>query len=117
MHQCGGAMNRATREPSRKRLIPMPALITMRGSCEFFDVNDATELQKIVGQPLRVDAESVVSHLNLLAESFLLHYAHRHAPTSDSKTAEWCEALVGDIGALLDVLGMSDAGYPELRMK
>ncbi len=88
----------------------------MRGSCDFFKEQDAEQLQDIVGAALLVEAERAASQLNFLAEDFFVRFAFHHAPTPDSKTAEWCRALVRDVGSLLENLGSSDKGYPDRQM-
>ena len=109
-------MPRPIKRKARLRPIPIPAQITMRGSCDFFKEQDAERLQEIVGAGLLVAPERVVGQLNFLSEDFFLRFAFHHAPTSDSKTAEWCRALIRDVGTLLKSLGCPDMGYPERQM-
>lgn len=109
-------MPRPVKAKARSRPIPVPAQITMRGSCDFFKEQDASQLQEIVGAALLVEPAQAADHLNFIAEEFFLRFAFHHAPTSDSKTAEWCRALVRDVGSLLDSLGSPDMGYPERQM-
>jgi hypothetical protein len=110
-------MSQPKKKASRRRVVPRPGYITGRGTSEFFGANDATVLQKIVGHSLKVPEEDVVGRLNRLTGHYFVHYARARSPTPDSKTAEWCEALVGNVRALLDALGTPDAGYPEPQMK
>jgi len=88
----------------------------MRGSCDFFKERDASQLQEVVGATLLVEPGRAADQLNFIAEDFFLRFAFHHAPTSDSKTAEWCRALVRDLGSLLENLGTPDMGYPERQM-
>jgi len=113
---CGGAVSKPIKGKARLRPIPIPAQITMRGSCDFFKEQDAVRLQEIVGAGLLVEPERVAGQLNFLSEDFFLRFAFHHAPTSDSKTAEWCRALIRDVGTLLESLGCPDMGYPENQM-
>jgi hypothetical protein len=100
----------------RRRVIPVPAQITMRGSCDFFDESDVTVMADCLRQPPVVEASRVVEQLNFLSEQFLLRYALHNVPTPDSKTAEWCQALERDVDALMQTLGVPDKGYPERQM-
>jgi len=109
-------MSQPKKKASRKRVTPRSAYIAGRGPSEFFVRNDATVLQIIVGQPLKIPAADIVGHLNRLAGHYFMQHARARIPTPDSKTAEWCEALVGDVRALLDVLGTPDAGNGEPQM-
>lgn len=109
-------MPRPVKGKVRSRPIPVAPQITMRGSCDFFNEQDAQQLQEIVGAALLVDAEHAASQLNFLSENFFVRFAFHHAPTPDSKTAEWCQALVRDVGSLLENIGSPDMGYPERQM-
>ncbi len=109
-------MTRSPAKKARLRPIPVPAQITMRGSCEFFKDHHAAQLQEIVGAKLLVEPELAANQLNFVSEEFFLRFAFHHAPTSDSKTAEWCRALVRDVGSLLEALGCPDKGYPDRQM-
>jgi hypothetical protein len=109
-------MSRPVKGKARSRPIPVPAQITMRGSCDFFKEQDAEQLQDIVGVALLVEAERVASKLNFISEDFFVRFAFHHAPTPDSKAAEWCRALVRDVGSLLQNLGSPNMGYPDQQM-
>lgn len=109
-------MPRPVNAKARSRPIPVPPQITMRGSCDFFKEQDAERLQDIVGAPLLMEAERAASQLNFISEDFFVRFAFHHAPTPDSKTAEWCRALVRDVGSLLENLGSPNMGYPDQQM-
>jgi hypothetical protein len=112
----GGAVPRPVKGKARSRPIPVPAQITMRGSCDFFKERDASQLQEIVGATLLVEPGRAADQLKFISEDFFLRFAFHHAPTSDSKTAEWCRALVHDVGSLLENLVSPDKGYPDRQM-
>ena len=109
-------MSQPKKKASRKRGVPRPAYITWRGTSEFFGGNDATVLQTIVGHSLKVPERDVVGRLNQLAAHYFVYHARARSPTPDSKTAERCETLVGNVRALLDAIGAPDAGYAEPEM-
>src|SRR5262249_45289228 len=97
----------------RTRTIPVPAQVTARGSCDYFDESDVPTLAERLRQPPIVAASRVVARLNSLSEDFLIRYAAHKVPTPDSKTSEWCSALERDVEALMETLGVPDKGFPE----
>lgn len=101
---------------ARRRTIPQPNQISMRGACTFFDSGHSEALAEIVGRPLQITSTALAGHLNFITESFLVRYAHDRFPTPHSKTAAWCLALARDVDGLLAALGNPDAGYPDREM-
>jgi hypothetical protein len=101
----------------QKRAVPRTAQITWKGAGDFFDRDDAQRFQTIIARPTRTSAEKVAEHLNFIAENYLIRYAHERAPTPDSKSAEWCDALVRDTNGLLASLAIPDTNYPAPAMK
>lgn len=100
----------------RRRTIPQPNQISMRGACTFFENAHSEALAEIVGRPLQITSTELADHLNFITESFLVRYAHDRFPTPHSKTAVWCRALARDVDGLLTALGNPDAGYPDRTM-
>jgi hypothetical protein len=96
----------------QKRAVPRTAQITWKGACDYFGSDDAERLRTIIARQSRNDDAKVAEHLNFIAETYLIRYAHERPPTPASRSAEWCQALVRDIDGLLVLLDTPDAGYP-----
>jgi hypothetical protein len=100
----------------QKRAVPQTAQITWKGACDYFGPDDAQRVRAIIARQSRNDDAKVAEHMNFIAETYLILYAHQCAPTPDSRAAEWCQALARDIDGLLATLDTPDAGYPAPSM-
>ena len=108
---------KSTRQ-SRSTKIPIPwqSYRRQRADNYFFGPDDVKAIQSMIERQLIASVGDAVKELNVVADCYLTTYAHYRLPTADSKTAEWCEAIAGDLAALLERLGSPDKGYPERTM-
>ena len=100
----------------RTRSVPTKLLVQSHGALQLFEEQDKARLEKILGAKTRAAPKVIAEDLNFIAESYLVRYAHDHAPTPDSKAAEWCRSISRNSEKLLRLLGLRYERYPHLKM-